>query len=78
MIFSLKQGCFVVSDFMGHINYLQIVGLGEKLKTSKKKQKMASASGNCQRDWGKVSNKYFCIFILFYYFFEIHLKAAFV
>jgi len=31
----------------------EIVGLGEKLKTSKKKQKMASASGNCQRDWGK-------------------------
>ena len=35
----------------------QIVRMGETPKASKKKQKMASASGNCQRDWGKVSRR---------------------
>lgn len=31
----------------------EIVQLGEKLKASKKKQKMASSAGTCSRDWGK-------------------------
>ena len=42
---------------------LQIVGIGEKLKASKKKQKMASSAGNCQRDWGKVLNNYIYIWL---------------
>ena len=31
-----------------------VVKAGEKLKASKKKAKMASASGKSTRDWGKV------------------------
>lgn len=31
-----------------------VVLAGEKLKASKKKSKMASATGTCTRDWGKV------------------------
>eukprot|EP00794_Sanderia_malayensis_P007068 gene7068-7863_t len=31
----------------------EIVRIGEKLKVSKKKQKMASSQGNTNRDWGK-------------------------
>eukprot|EP00795_Rhopilema_esculentum_P000042 gene42-9646_t len=31
----------------------EIVQVGDKLKSSKRKQKMASTSGNSQRDWGK-------------------------
>ena len=37
---------------------LQIVQLGEKLKASKKKQKMASSAGTCSRDWGKVGEEW--------------------
>lgn len=33
----------------------EVVLAGEKLKESKKKAKMASASSSSQRDWGKVS-----------------------
>jgi len=33
----------------------EVVLAGEKLKESKKKSKMASASSSSQRDWGKVS-----------------------
>ena len=33
----------------------EVVRAGEKLKDSKKKSKMASASSSSQRDWGKVS-----------------------
>ena len=32
----------------------EVVLAGEKLKASKKKSKMASASGKSTRDWGKV------------------------
>lgn len=32
----------------------EVVLAGEKLKESKKKAKMASASSSSQRDWGKV------------------------
>ena len=32
----------------------EVVLAGEKLKASKKKSKMASASGKTTRDWGKV------------------------
>lgn len=32
----------------------EVVLAGEKLKESKKKSKMASASSSSQRDWGKV------------------------
>lgn len=32
----------------------EVVRAGEKLKSSKKKSKMASASGKSTRDWGKV------------------------
>lgn len=35
----------------------EVVLAGEKLKESKKKAKMASASSSSQRDWGKVRNK---------------------
>ncbi|KAM9307770.1 E3 ubiquitin-protein ligase UHRF1-like [Gastrophryne carolinensis] len=35
------------------IDSSEVVLAGEKLKESKKKSKMASASSNCQRDWGK-------------------------
>ncbi|KAM4027113.1 E3 ubiquitin-protein ligase UHRF1-like [Anomaloglossus baeobatrachus] len=31
----------------------EVVSAGEKLKKSKKKEKMASASSSCRRDWGK-------------------------
>ncbi|XP_012863103.1 E3 ubiquitin-protein ligase UHRF1 [Echinops telfairi] len=31
----------------------EVVSAGERLKTSKKKAKMASATSSCQRDWGK-------------------------
>ena len=34
----------------------EVVRAGEKLKDSKKKSKMASASSSSQRDWGKVSS----------------------
>ena len=33
----------------------EVVKAGEKLKTSKKKAKMPSATNGSQRDWGKVS-----------------------
>lgn len=36
----------------------EVVLAGEKLKESKKKSKMASASSSSQRDWGKVSCRF--------------------
>lgn len=45
----------------------EVVLAGEKLKESKKKQKMASANSSSRRDWGKVSPKLFylelCLFL---------------
>lgn len=35
----------------------EVVLAGERLKDSKKKQKMASANSSSRRDWGKVSSK---------------------
>ena len=38
----------------------EVVLAGEKLKESKKKSKMASASSSSQRDWGKVRTDFTC------------------
>lgn len=47
----------------------EVVLAGEKLKESKKKAKMASASSSSQRDWGKVSANTIWILNLSAFFF---------
>ncbi|NXI32676.1 UHRF1 ligase, partial [Sterrhoptilus dennistouni] len=43
----------------------EVVLAGEKLKESKKKQKMASANSSSRRDWGKVSSKAVLLGVVF-------------